>query len=51
MRLFKAWQAASDAYAQHTGSRDTAVREKLWQDYIAATNALKAYQTGRGQVH
>ena len=42
--LFKAWQAASRAYAAHPGTRATVVSERLWQDYIAATNALKAYQ-------
>lgn len=50
-RLFKAWQAASRAYTSHPTSRPTVVSERLWQDYIAATNALKAYQAGKGQIH
>lgn len=51
LRLFDAWKAASRAYSEHPGTRETAARERLWQDYIAATNALKAYQAGHGQIH
>ena len=49
-RLFDAWKTASRAYSEHPGVRETASRERLWQDYVAATNALKAYQAGQGQV-